>query len=320
MSVSIAPAVGAGVTAESGAKPSFLGTLGGEFLKISRMRIFWVMAALFACVIVGPQIVFITRSTIKAQLISSPFNTMYLLMEVDLSLLRIFGGIFILILAAFVVGLEYQQGTIRILLGRGVGRLQLLGAKTLALVVVAAGVLIAGLAIEMALDYALIVAVVGNANPITGLSSQFWTDARLYLLTVVISMGATLLLGVAVSVVGRSLSFGLGVGMSWFAADNLGVFIMLLVYQFTQADFWRNITGYFLGPILNTLPQYLIAPRTMLVQTEKGLQMMSRPASTVGSPPLVNISAQQALWVIAGYCAIFAVVSIVLTWRRDVLE
>jgi ABC-2 type transport system permease protein len=320
MSVSIAPTAGTGVAAGRAARPSFLGAFGGEFLKISRMRIFWVMAALYACLIVGPQIVFTTRSSIKAQLVSSPLNTLYNLMEVDLSLLRVFGGIFILVLAAHVIGLEYQHGTIRVLLGRGIGRLQLLGAKTLALVVAAAGILIAGLAIEMALDYVLILAVVGNTNPITGLSARFWTDARLYLLTVAISMGATLLLGIAVSVVGRSLSFGLGVGLSWFAADNLGTLIMLLAYQFTQADFWRNITGFFLGPILNTLPQYLIAPRTGMFQTEQGLQTISRPAATIGANPLVNISTQQALWVIAGYCAIFAIVSIVLTWRRDVLE
>ena len=320
MSISLTSATDTAALVAHDARPSFIGILRGEFQKIARMRIIWVMLILYVCVIVGPQIIFVTRSNIKSQIVSSPFNTLYTLMEVDLSLLRVFGGIFILVLAAHVIGLEYQHGTIRILLGRGVGRLQLLGAKTLALATIAAGILLGGLAIEMALDYVMIAAIVGNTTSITGLSSRFWVDARLYLLAIAISMGATLLLGIAVAVVGRSLSFGLGVGLSWFAADNLGVLIMMLAYSFTQSDFWRNITGFFLGPILNTLPQYLIAPRTAVFPTEKGPQLISRAAQTIGASPLVSVSSQQALWVIAGYSAVFVAVAIVLTWRRDVLE
>jgi ABC-type transport system involved in multi-copper enzyme maturation permease subunit len=48
----------------------------------------------------------------------------------------VLSGIFILVLAAHVVGLEYQYGAIRVLLARGVGRLHLLSGKIVALTLV----------------------------------------------------------------------------------------------------------------------------------------------------------------------------------------
>lgn len=80
------------------------------------------------------------------------------------------------------------------------------------------------------------------------------------------------------------------------------------------------MTGFFLGPILNTLPTLLIAGRTVTQQTEKGLQTGIKPISVVGFQPLDTISANQGLLVIAAYTVVFAVTAIVLTWRRDVLE
>ena len=51
--------------------------------------------------------------------------------------MRVFTSFFLLILTARVVGLEYQLGNIRVLLACGIGRLQLLFAKLLAVVVIA---------------------------------------------------------------------------------------------------------------------------------------------------------------------------------------
>jgi ABC-type transport system involved in multi-copper enzyme maturation permease subunit len=294
--------------------------VGGELFKITRLRVTWVMAILFAGLITGPQLIFLAAPRSKDQIHADPLGLLYTMMEVDLSLIRIFAGIFLLILAAYVVGLEYQQGTIRVLLGRGVARLQLLGAKALALLGVAVALLLGGLLIEALMGLIVVAGLAGNLTPLQSLTSQFWSDAWLYLVSVMISTGVTLLLGVAVTVVGRSLAFGLGVGLGWFAADNLGVLIMFIAYRFTGNDFWRQVTGYFLGPILNDLPALIVPSHTMTVQTEKGLVTMLRSADTVGSAPLANIDATHALVVIGIYAVVFAAVAIVLTWRRDVLE
>src|SRR2546429_1109115 len=73
-----------------------------------------------------------------------------------LAILRAFGGIFLIILTARVIGLEYQLGTIRILLARGVGRLQLLLVKLLTIVLVALLILVVGLLLNVALMYGLV--------------------------------------------------------------------------------------------------------------------------------------------------------------------
>ncbi|HEY7835128.1 MAG TPA: hypothetical protein VIG30_16245, partial [Ktedonobacterales bacterium] len=151
----------------------------------------------------------------------------------------------------------------------------------------------------------------------SAITSKFWTDAGWYILTVAISMGATLLLGVAANVVGRSLAFGLGVGLIWFPADNIGTIIMSLIAQFTNNPFWNNITGFFLGPTLNVLPALIVPARVI---TGPLGQTASKPASTLGIPPLVSVTSTQAILVIVGYCVVFAAIAIYLTWRRDVLE
>jgi ABC-2 type transport system permease protein len=302
------------------ARPSFLGIWGGELFKVARLRVTWVMTIVFAGLLAGPQLIWMAAPRSKESLHSNPFNLLYTLMEVDLSLLRIFGGVLLLILTAYVVGLEYQQGTIRVLLGRGVGRLQLLGAKALALTSVALLVLIGGLLIEVVMGLFVVFVLAGSLDPLRSLTPTFWANSRLYLLSVVISMGVTLLLGVAVTVVGRSLAFGLGVGLGWFAADNVGVVIMLLAYSFTGNDFWQQITGYFLGPVLNFLPTLIVPARTATVATPRGPIVISRPADTIGASPLAHIDATHALAVIGVYAAVFVVVAIALTWRRDVME
>src|SRR5579872_2840103 len=112
----------------AGTRVSFVGLLRGELRKLVHLRIAWVLAALYVLLLIGSQLLLLSGSGAQ-DLRRDPLGSFYNLMEGDLSLVRIFSGIILLILAAHVIGLEYQQGTIRVLLGRGVGRLQLLGAK-----------------------------------------------------------------------------------------------------------------------------------------------------------------------------------------------
>ncbi len=298
---------------------SFAGLVRGEFFKIVHLRITWVMAILYALAVVLVQLIWPTNRNIATQLRSDPFGTMLQFMVGELTVLRILGGIFILILAAHVVGLEYQQGTIRILLGRGVGRLQLFGAKLLALAVASLAFLALGLAIEVVLGGGINLAL-GGSQIVGSLPSDYWRDLWLYMLCVLISMGATLALSVAATVLGRSLAFGLTVGLCWFAVDNLGMIVVNLAYQFTHSDFWRNITGFFLGPLLNRLPDYIVPARHITVSGPHGPVIVSVPVTGFGVMPLVHVTSGQALAVIAAYSVIFMVIAVVLTWRRDVLE
>ncbi|HEY7984218.1 MAG TPA: ABC transporter permease [Ktedonobacterales bacterium] len=317
---SAAAGTGAAALGGAGARPRFFGIVQGELFKIARLRTFWLMLVLIFGLAFAPMLLYLTRPTLKDLITQDPNGALYNIMPVDLSVIRVFSGIFLLVLSAMVVGLEYQQGTIRVLLGRGVGRLQLLGAKTLALAAAGAALLVGLLIYDYLLVLGMLLVKTGNLDLLKHATPQFWADARLYLLTVVISMAATLALGICVAVVGRTLAFGVGVGLSWFAADNIGVIILLLVMNFTNSDFWAKVSGFFLGPILNTLPTLLIAPHLVTLQGEKGAQSIMRPISVIGAQPLDKIDATHGLLVIAAYTVVFVVTAIVLTLRRDVLE
>ncbi|HEX9131084.1 MAG TPA: ABC transporter permease subunit, partial [Ktedonobacteraceae bacterium] len=127
------------------AKPRFFGTVRGEFFKIGRQWTNWIMLALLLGVIVLPFIIEMTAPNVKANIQTNPLHFFYNTLSVGLSIVRVFTGIFLLILTARTVGLEYQLGTIRVLLSRGVGRLQLLFAKLLTVIVIALILLAAGL-------------------------------------------------------------------------------------------------------------------------------------------------------------------------------
>ena len=301
------------------ARASFPGLLRGELRKITHMRITWVLAAIITLFAIGLQILLLGGNN-KAQLHGDPLGFFYIVMEGDLSLLRVFVGIFLLVLAAHVVGLEYQQGTIRILLGRGVGRLQLLAAKVTALVLVGLALLAVELLIELAFA-SIAIAILAEGHPYwTVLHDEFWVDVCYYLLYLLINAAATLLLGVAASVLGRSLAFGLTVGLSWFAIDNLSLLPLSLLYQLTHNDLWRNLSGLSLGLILNRLPDYIAPPYHIIVQGPHGPVTIAKPVEGFGIIPLVHLDGAHALTVIAVYSIIFATVAIVLTRRRDVLE
>ncbi len=319
MSISLAPAAPTSTT-ERTATPRFGGVLRGELFKITRQRLVWVMSALLVCFIAGPYLIYQTRQDYPSVIRADPLSAIYNISETGMAVVRVFGGVYMLILAALVIGIEYQQGTIRILLGRGVGRLQLLSAKILALAITGLTLLLGGILLNGVLMSVYVTVVAGRLNVLQAVTPQYWSDMWLYALSVAISMGVTLLLGVAVTVVGRSLAFGLGMGLGWFAADNLGALVLVLVNEFTHSDFWLKVTAYLLGPILNTLPTLIVPNRVVTVQTAKGVQSITKTAASVGFKPFVSITSTHALLVVLGYAVVFAAVAIVLTWRRDVRE
>ena len=286
------------------ATPSFFGLVRGELFKIRKQWTTWIMLGLLVCVMALPNLVLMSVSQLKTRITTAPLDVLYRITGIDLPIIRIFLGFFLLILTARVFGLEYQLGTIRIILGRGVGRLQLLSAKLLAVVLVALAVLVGALVYEGLWSVILFLSFAGNLSVLSAATPTFWSDTGMFLVTVLISMGATILLAMAVTTIGRSLSFGLSFALSWFAVDNFGVVIMTLAFRLTGNDFWQNVTAYFLGPNLNLMQQVIVG---------------SHP-SPVGITPLVTVDGTHTLVVALVYSLIFAVTAVVLTRQRDVKE
>ncbi len=285
---------------------SFLGMMRGEFLKIARL--FWLLLSILTGMFLISFLLLSTSPGTKTDLQNTPLHFLYSMMESNLSAFRVLVGIVLLILTSFAVGREYQYGTIRILLARGAGRVQLLLAKLATLALLTLALLIAFFLLTAVLTCIFTVAAVGSLNALSALTPAFWSTTGICLLAVIMSMGATILLAVAMNALTRSLTFGLSASLAWFAIDNMGTIVMGLLFRLTHSNFWLDATTYFLGPLLNRLPDMLLSK-----QAQTGFE-------AIGAAPLVSVEGTHALWVIFGYALGFAIVAFVSTWKRDVKE
>ena len=285
-------------------KPRFFGMVGGELFKIRRMWSIWISFVLLLAVICLPYLIILTSDSQKTSLQQTPLHFFYSSLAQNLFVLRAFIGFVLILLTASVFGQEYQLGTIRVLLARGVGRVQLLFAKLLAVVLFALFMLLICLALNAALQGMLMLVFAGNFNALNALTPDFWHDMSIYMLTVLISMGVTILLAAATTALSRSFAFGLGVALIFFPADNISIVFMQLASRLTKNDFWQNITAYFLGPNLNQMPASIVPAHF----------------ENYGANPVVQVDGTHTLLVALAYAAIFAAIAIFFTWRRDVKE
>jgi ABC-2 type transport system permease protein len=286
-------------------RPSFPGAVRGELLKASRQRSTWVMlaGALLLFAVFG--LALLSTDQIKNSLHQNPQRWFYTLLDILLTLFDTGSGIFLLVVSARLVGMEYSAGTLRILLARGTGRLRLLAAKLTALAL-AALALLAGFAVLAAAFVVLIVQTwEGSLKPLTSLPAETWQYLELQFVVALVSLGICILLGTAAAVVGRSLAFGLSAALAFFPCDNFGTIVLSLLGRLTGKDFWNQISAYLLGPNLNQLP-VVLEPH--------------RQARAAFATPLVKVDGTHVVAVIAVYAILFLVTSLVLTWRRDVLE
>jgi ABC-2 type transport system permease protein len=288
------------------ARPSFFGLVRGELFKSRRQWSTWLMLVLFTGAIFLPYLVMFIESDIKQVILASGTDYVYSRVAMGLALIRIFGGFFVLILTANVIGREYQLGTIRVILARGVGRVQLLLAKLAAIVIWAVIITLIGLVLNALLALLQVQVITGNLQAITGLDSSVWHDLGVYVLTVLVSLGATILMATAVTVLFRSLAGGLSLAIAWFPVDNIATVILTIAFALTKNDFWQNISAYLLGPNLNVMASAVSGIR--------------RGAWAFGQAPLVQVDGTHTLVVTAVYSAIFLAFALFLTWKRDVKE
>jgi len=286
-------------------RPSFFGAVRGELLKLARQRSLWVMLVMGGLLFGFVSLAIFSTDNIRTGLKSAPQVTFYNFLDIFGTLFNTGSGIILLISASRLFGMEYTSGTIRILLARGTGRLQLYFAKLAALAVLGM-LLLAGFAIvAFGMVYAFALSVAGSFSSLTTLPAIAYTDLELTILVGLISVGVTILLGSAAAILGRSLSFGIAAAMAFFPADNFGTIILGLMARITHIDTWNKVTAYLLGPNLNLLASKL----------ETGRQV--RPAFAT---PNVAVSSEHVWLVVGVYAAAFLVLSIVLLLRRDVLE
>jgi ABC-type transport system involved in multi-copper enzyme maturation permease subunit len=285
-------------------KPSFFGLVRGEIFKINRQWATWIMLVFLVGIIALPYLLSLTVSSLKDTLNADALGYLTTRTANYLGLFRAFSGIILVIMTATVIGREYSLGTIRIVLARGVGRMQLLLAKLTAVLVWAFFLLIIGLALNALLTTLLVTISTGNLNAFNALTSTYWHDNWIYVLTICFNMVVTILMAAALSVLGRSLAFGLSAALVFFPLDNILVEILALAYRLTHNDFWLHVSAYMLGPNLNVMAG----------------AVTKHDGWGFGAPPMDTVDGTHTLVVALVYALIFALVAFVLIGKRDVKE
>jgi ABC-2 type transport system permease protein len=287
------------------AKPSFVGLVGGELFKIRHQLSSWIMLIVLVCLTFAPYLVALGLDGVANDLNQSPDNFLGTWLGENMLVLRAASGFILIIMTARLIGQEYNLGTIRILLARGVGRVQLLLAKLAAMAIWAIFIILISLVLNLLLTGALVLIKTGSLHAFSGMTSTTWHDLAIYVGTVAISMGASILMASTLSVLGRSMAFGMSLSLVWFPLDNIMVGVLVLVSDLTRNTAWLNFSAYLLGPNLNSM---------FIAITGQPWAFGAGVASTdpVGGTHTVIVTVV--------YAAIFALVSIGLTWKRDVKE
>src|ERR1700694_2227503 len=287
-------------------RPSFVGAVRGEALKISRQLSVWLMLAGAFVLLAIITLAISSASNIQDQLKSNPTAFAYGARDVFGTVFQIGSGIFLLIVGSRLFAMEYSSGTIRIIYARGTGRLRLLLAKMFTLAIIGV-LLLAGYLIVAGTILALLVnAWAGSLAPLQHLPSEFWQDLGMWALVQGISMGIVILMAAAAAGIGRSLAFAMAASLAFFPVDNFSVILEALGARITRQDHpWLNISQYQLCANLNVVFN-LIEP--------------GHHARAAFAAPLTPVDATHALVVIGAFALAFAVIAVGRTVRPDVLE
>jgi ABC-type transport system involved in multi-copper enzyme maturation permease subunit len=286
-------------------RPSFPGSIGSEALKLARQGMVWAMLGLAVFFFAMLTAALLQAGNVRTTLEQHPAVFLFNMYDVYTTIFDTGSGIFLLIVTARLVGMEYSAGTIRVLLARGAGRLRLLLAKMTTVGLLGVVLLAGFLLLVSAAVYGVVVGWEGGFGKISSLPGTAWSDLGLIVLIVLTSMGVCILIGTAAATLGRSLAFGIGAALAFFPIDNFGTAILRVLNLLTGWHFWLDASAYLLGPNLNALP----------VLMEK-----DHVAHAAFATPLVTVDATHA-WLVVGVWSLgLLALSVGLTWRRDVLQ
>ena len=287
-------------------RPSFLGSVRGEILKISRQLSFWLMLA-GALVLLTVIVLAVTSAeNLQTQAKGDPTGFAYGALDVFGAVFQIGSGIFLLIVGSRLFAMEYSSGTIRIVFARGIGRLHLLLGKMLTLAIIGVVLLAGYLAVVGAILAVLVSSWTGGIGPLQHLPAEFWQDLGRWGLVQGMSMSIAILMAAAAAGIGRALAFAMAASLAFFPVDNFLTIILRLAIRITRHDHpWIDISQYLLGPNLNAVLN-LIEP--------------GHHARAAFATPLAPVDATHSLVLIGVYALAFAAIAGLRAARPDVLE
>jgi ABC-2 type transport system permease protein len=272
-------------------RPRFAGLVRGELIKVRRQRMTWLLALLAAALVALAGALTVVEWNVRGAS-HRPADVFGQQLQLMARVVSSGCGILMLAITARAVAQDFQDGTIRLFVGHGVGRVQLMLAKLAAAGVTGAVALAASSVAGVVVSAVLFAALEGGLGGLGDVPASTWRDALLALAAAAISLAGCALIGFAVAGIGRSMVFGIAGALIALPADNL--LNQLLTAVGASADWVRTIASYQLGFNLSALA----------------------PAFASSRP----VSALHALLTTAVYGAVLLAVPLVLVRRLDVHE
>jgi ABC-2 type transport system permease protein len=274
---------------------SFFSMVRGELMKITWLRSTWIMLAVLISGTAAIYLLNISNSNAHHLLLTNPvqYISAYELSQ-NLLIFRALSGFMVLFVTAFTFGLEYQQGTIRVILGRGVERSKFMFSKLVALFLMAIVIALGGILLNGVLLVLTVQASTGSLTEFGVILSHSVGVFALTFLYLIFNMWISILLAAAATILGRSLTFGLSVTLLWFPVDNFSPAILVPLFPKNVAP---TIIQSLLGQDLNGLQQNL--------------------ALNISTPG-VSTTEWQMIGIALVYAVVFLSISIMLIRQRDV--
>ena len=290
---------------EEGPTPTFANALRAEILKLRSHRPTWVLAG-FVLVLLGLVLFALSQDTvIQSELPSRPLAALDQALPAVQFVFAAGVGVVLLTSSSRLVGMEYALGTIRVVLGRGTTRSQLVLAKLAAalllgslLLVVYAFLTVVGLTL-------LTVHLAGSTAPIGVMPSAGWRQLGLAVLSCAASVVSCAAVGVGVGAATRSLTGGMVLSILFFPLDNALALVLRAAYHLDQLSVLRSVSGLLLGPTLNRLPGLLTG--------------QAAASGAVLPTPMVPLTGGESLGVVAGWFLVLLATALAVSARRDVL-
>ena len=220
-------------------------------------------------------------------------------------LLNTVGQILIIVLVSTIVGGEYVDKTIRLMLTRGPTRSQYLLAKvgmTIACIVVGViGLTLLGILAGLLFNF-----FIGVALDFNFLTLDWFGHTLLYLLVTMLGLFVYAMMALCLSTLGRSTAAGMAGVLTWS-------FVVEPIIE-VSSSFGRDASGS-VGDFFQALPDYLIGTNIGQLQQEQSHYVF---ASSIVQPSALQADLHSLL-VLAVYLALFIGLSWWVSARRDVI-
>jgi len=221
-------------------------------------------------------------------------------------LLLTLGQILVIILVSTIVGGEYTDKTVRLMLTRGPSRTQFLlskiGASTVCIMLGVVGIVLLGIFTGLLLNF-----TTGIVPTFDFFSASWLGHSVLYLLITMLGLLTYAMMALFLSTLGRATAAGLAGVLTWSFLIEPVIGVVGL--------FGRSISGP-LGSFFQSLPDYLIGSNiSVLLQNQDSYIFPTPSAQQVPS----QSSDIHALLVLLAYLVVFIGVALWVNKRRDVL-